>query len=231
MKARWLALAAKFAALKAREKQIVAFATVLIIGLGGYMFWVEPALLREAALKKQLTGARTEMQTLQAQVTALRTQVKDPDAPNKAAIAEVRGRIAAVGQELRSYDKILVPPERVPQLLQALFARHRGVELVGLRTLPPKSLLASAAVKAAEKPGAKPEAKTAPSRESDIHQHGIEIKLAGSYLDLLAYVSELERLPQKLLWGNLSLTVGTYPRCEMTLVVYTLSLDPTWMVV
>jgi MSHA biogenesis protein MshJ len=65
----------------------------------------------------------------------------------------------------------------------------------------------------------------------NIHKHGIEIRMAGNYLDLLAYVADLESLPQKLLWGNMALTVTAYPRSELTLTVYTLSLDPTWLVV
>ncbi len=230
MKERWLALSARFAALKDREKQIIAAATVLVIVMGGYMLWVEPAQIRAAALQKQIASAKAELQGVEAQVTVLRAQVKDPDAPNKAAMAEVNNQLAAAKQELHSYDKILVPSERMPQLLQALFARHRGVELVSLRTLPPTPLLGrAAATPAAGKPDAKPAPPVA--RDSNIHKHGIEIKMAGSYADLLAYVAELEQLPQKLLWGNMSLTVVAHPRCEMTLTVYTLSLDSIWLVV
>jgi len=57
----------------------------------------------------------------------------------------------------------------------------------------------------------------------------VEIRLEGSYGQLLAYLTQLEKLPQRLLWGQLSYRVIDYPRSEMTLTVYTLSPDKTWL--
>lgn len=250
MKARWQALAAKFAALQQREKLLVMVMAVAVIGMGGHTFGIEPAQKRAAALKKQIGQQKAEMQTLQTQIAILRAAVNDPDAANKAALAEARQKIAASDAGLRQYDSKLVPPERVPQLLQSLFVRHPGLQLLSLETLPPSPLLApppttgkeaSVAADKASPPGAdkasaagKAAGKTPPApaeKGGNIHKHGIEIKMAGNYLDLLAYVSELERLPQKLLWGYLSLSTPAWPTSELTLRVYTLSLDPVWMVV
>lgn len=240
MKARFQVYADKFAALQQREKTLVAAATVAVIVLGGYTLWVEPPLLRAAALRKQIQQQKTELQGLQAQLVVMSSQVRDPDAQNRAALAEVKSRLDAVDRSLRRYETTLVPPDKVPQLLQALISRHRGLELLSLQTLPPQPLLAPAAkpdAKAEGKGDGKtpepkaPETRTPPAKGSNIHKHGIEIRMAGNYLDLLAYVAELDGLPQKLLWGGMSLEVTAYPRSELMLTVYTLSLDPTWMVV
>jgi hypothetical protein len=45
------------------------------------------------------------------------------------------------------------------------------------------------------------------------------------------YLSELERMPQRMMWNSVSLTVEKYPRNVMVLRVYTLSLDRNWLVV
>lgn len=230
MKARWQALEAKFAALQPREKVIVAAAVVLAVVMGGQTFWVDPALGRVATLKKQIAKERTETQTLQAQIVGMAAQIKDPDAPNKAALADVKTKTVEAERALHAYDNTLVPPDQVAKLLQALVARHKGLELVSLQTLPPVPLLAP--VKPSTKADAKPAESKAPAVPgTSIHKHGIEIKMAGNYLDLLAYVSDLEQLPQKLFWGNMELKVAAYPRTELTLTVYTLSLDSIWMVV
>ena len=68
-------------------------------------------------------------------------------------------------------------------------------------------------------------------RGENIYRHGLEVRLAGSYADLLDYVAELERTPQRLLWGGMMLSVTTYPRSELTLTVYTLSRDRDWLAV
>lgn len=219
MKARLKGMAAKFAALQKREKYVVAIAALVVVGMGGHSLGVEPAQRRAAALKLELARQKAEIQTLQAQLGGLKLQLKDPDAPNKTALAATREQLAAAERALRRFDDKLVPPERMPQLLQAVFARHPGVQLVSLRTLPPSPLPAPA-------PGAKAPA----AKGGNIHKHGLEIRMAGNYLDLLAYVAELEQLPQKLLWEKMSLAT-TWPRSELTLTVHTLSLQSTWMVV
>lgn len=227
MKALWQTVAARFAALAAREKYLVAVAVVAVIGFGGYTFGVEPARLRAATLGKQLVQQKADLAAAQAQLAALKAQAKDPDAGTKAALAEIKARLAAAEQERQQYDAALVPPARVPQLLQSLLARHRGLSLVSLNTLPPTPLIPPR-----EEAKEGKEAKAAASAPGvNLYKHGIEIKVAGSYHDLLAYLAELEQSPQRLLWGQMTLNVTAYPRSELTLTVYTLSLDSTWLVV
>jgi MSHA biogenesis protein MshJ len=45
------------------------------------------------------------------------------------------------------------------------------------------------------------------------------------------YLAELERMPQRVMWNSVSLTVEKYPRNVLVLRVYTLSLDKNWLVV
>jgi len=226
VKARWQAVSAKFGALQPREKLLVAAATLFVVGMGGYTLGVEPARTRAGAVKAQLAQQKAEMQTLTSRIAGLETEMRDPDARTKAALAEAGQKLAAADRDLRQYDNKLVPPERVPHLLQSLFARHRGLQLLSLQTLPPAPLLAPP-----PQTDGKPPAPADQKGRSNLHKHGIEIRLAGNYLDLLAYVTELERLPQKVLWGRLALATTAWPQSELTLTVYTLSLDPTWMIV
>jgi MSHA biogenesis protein MshJ len=232
MKQQWQALSAKFAALQQREKVMVAVAVVAVTGLGGQTLWVDPAMARVSALKKQLAQQQADMGTLQVQLVTMQAQIKDPDAGNKARLAEIRRQLAATDENLKHFDQTLVSPERAPQLLQSLLARHRGLELVALQTVPAVPLLVAKAdeTSGTKAPDAKPAAPAAPVGGM-IYKHGIEIKVAGGYNDLLSYVTELERLPQKLLLGNMTLTVTGYPRSELALTVFSLSLDSIWLVV
>lgn len=225
MKARWQAIEAKFAALQQREKVIVSAAIVIGGLMLGFDVWVDPATSRVTKLEKQIAKDKADVQTDQAEVAALSSRLKDRDAPNKVALAEVKNQMAVVDHELHDYERVLVPPERVQELLRSLLSRHGGLELVSLETLPPTPLVASAPSEAKAADGKQP----VPKGDS-IHKQGIAIKIAGNYLDLLSYVSDLEHLPQKLLWGSMSLAVTTYPKSELTLTVYSLSPDSRWLV-
>lgn len=230
LKTRWQAWAERFAALQPREKYMVIGALGFALLFGGYSFWIEPAQLQAARLKKTLALQQGEREQLQTQMTALAAQNSDPDAAHRDELRRLREQLVAAERDLRSFDRTLVAPTQAPVLLQRLLARHRGLTLVSLATLPPQPLIAPAAPKDAKEKGP---AATEPSAQmpgGNIYKHGIEIKLAGGYLDLLGYLADLETSPQKLLWGGMQLA-STYPVSELTLTVYTLSLDSTWLVV
>ena len=91
--------------------------------------------------------------------------------------------------------------------------------------VPPKKDAAAPNAK-----GAKQENKASPE-EAQIYKHGVEITVQGTYLDLLAYLAELERLPWRMYWGNLDLKVDEYPQSTLVLTLYTLSLDKAWLAI
>ena len=47
--------------------------------------------------------------------------------------------------------------------------------------------------------------------------------LRGSYIDLTQYLTDMEKMPARLLWGPVELQVEKYPEVRMTLQVHTLS--------
>ena len=229
MKEQWKMLSARFAALHQREKSLIAGALGVLILFGGYNFWIEPALLRKATAEKLVVQYNTDITNLGAQVAALQVQLKDPDAANRAAVADYQKRFADLGRQLSEYDKVLVPPENMAVLLQALLGHHRGLELVSLKTLTPLPAVAAQSDKAGVK-AAEPE-KVAVSDAENIYKHGVEIKVSGGYQDVLNYVNEMENSQQHLLLGKIDFVVAKYPRVELTLTVYSLSLDRTWLVI
>jgi MSHA biogenesis protein MshJ len=217
----WLqALAARFDALTRRERMLLAVAVVAGIVLPGYLMIIDPALLAAQADAKRSEQARTEVANLNAQIGALK-QRPDPDAANRKALEEARAQLSSGDARLRAMEATMVPPDKMRAFIEALLARHRQVDLVGLRTLPPTSVIDVTAESAGSAAGQGP----------NIYKHGVEIRIAGQYNDLLAYLAELERMPQRILWNKVSLTVETYPRSVLTVTVYTLSLDKQWLTV
>lgn len=68
-----------------------------------------------------------------------------------------------------------------------------------------------------------------PKAGSLLYRHGVEITVRGNYLDMIDYMAALESLPTQLFWGGAKLEVDDYPSARLTLTMYTLSLDPTWL--
>ena len=226
----WRDLTARFDALSRRERSLVAAAVLFGGAILGYAFLVDPLLQRQADAAKRIVQAKTNMAGVAAQLSALQSQVRDPDAGNRAALQQVQGRLAALDAELRGLEDSLVSPEQMQAFLESLLSKNHDLELLTLRTLPLAPLIERDG-KAGEKPAEGKSAAAAPAGVPNIYKHGVEIQIAGSYTDLLAYLTDLERMPQRIIWNRMVLSVEQYPRCVMTLTVYTLSLDKQWLVV
>lgn len=62
-----------------------------------------------------------------------------------------------------------------------------------------------------------------------LFKHGIEIKIRGSYGQLVDYTHALEKLDWRMGWAELTLESKNYPESELTIIVYTLSLESEWI--
>lgn len=242
----WLALAARFNVMARRERAMVAVALLLGGSFLGYTLLVEPQLTRQASQTKRLAQAKAELTGIEAQLAATQGLLKDPDAANRRALEQQRKDMAALDVKLREFEGSLVTPEKMQVFLTALLTKNHSLELLSLRSLPPTTLIerpaskgdTAAAPAGEKKPEAKADGKSAgataplPSPAApNIYKHGVEISIAGSYNDLLKYLTDLERMPERIIWNRVTLTVEKYPRSVLMLTVYPLSLDKQWLVI
>lgn len=224
----WAKLQGKYAALSRREKVLLALAIILVPLLVGETLIAEPQRKRLAKLENTVVQQSAAAADLQTQVLTLQQKLQlDPDAGAKAELAALTNEQAVLEGELQKLDGTLVRPEQMNGLLERLLARHAGLRLLSLKTLKPQSVLGKTeeADGKAEKPG---HLRTQGER-FDLYRHGVEIRLEGSFAELQAYLAQLEQSPQQLLWGQLTYRVTEYPKAEMSLMVYTLSADRSWL--
>ena len=224
---KWAEWNGKFAALTRRERIILFVAVVFGGGFLILNFGIDPFLQKARSAAKAESLARNELVQQRELMTVLTAQNSDPDAGNRQRLAKAKQELALVGERLARFEAGMVPPARMQAFLEGLLSKHRAIEVLGLKTLPVTLVGAPAVAEKLPAGGATQAATTA----DGIYQHGIEIRLAGSYNDLLNYLAELERMPQRVMWNSVSLTVEKYPRNVMVLRVYTLSLDRNWLVV
>jgi MSHA biogenesis protein MshJ len=232
MKRLWLQYAAKMEAASLRERAMIFAALVLVLIAGLNAALIEPELVKQRRLSAEVAQRQGEIRKMQEQLQALAlARQADPDQANRRRLEALRRRITDLEAELTLEQRKFAPPERIGALLEEMLSRNRKLQLVDMRTLP------VAAIGAPEKPAAQAPADKPPAKPAaagpggPIYRHGLEITVRGSYLDLLAYLRELEKLPNQMYWGKLDLSVAAHPQVTLKLSVYTLSLDLAWMVV
>ncbi len=223
----WRKWSERIDAMALRERGIVFFAAALVLLFLFTALLSDPVTERQRQVARQLTQKQVDTRMLQDQVQKLLAhRTDDPDATRRQRIEALKQRIAETDARLAEKQRELVPPERIPGLLEEMLRRERKLELVDLRSLPPVPLFDASAAAA---PSAADE--TDPATSLQVYRHGVEITVRGSYFDLVAYLADLERLPLRMFWRDIDLDASAYPLITMKLGVYTLSLDRTWVVV
>lgn len=211
--------------LSLRERVLIfAAAAFLVVSLIDSLF-LSPLLDKQRKLSTQVVQQQEKMKEIQAQISAL-LQAKQDDArsPQRERVRVLRQQIADGEAYLQERRDKLVPPEKMAELLQQVLRKNGHLQLVALNTLP-VSLWIEPSADAASAASAAQMAVT----ENQIYKHGVRITVRGSYADLLQYLTALEKLPTQMIWSGAKMEVTQYPAVELTLTLYTLSLDKTWL--
>jgi MSHA biogenesis protein MshJ len=229
LKQTWLTISSKFEALNQRERWMVTCALFVVIYAVINMLLLNPVLARQKILVNELAADQSQIETLNQQLKELeQSPVTDPDAQNKQHIAELQSHLLVLETQLNDLQTTLINPDKMPELLHSLLKRNSALKLIELKTLPTKGLLDSSS-EDANTQDADSQTKTPNIQDLPVFKHGVEITIEGHYLDLLEYVTELERMPWHVLWSKAALNAEHYPDNQLKLTVYTLSLDKTWL--
>ena len=213
--------------LSLRERLFV-FGAGLVI-LGG--LW-EAALAGPLDARKHEAAAKVEAlkDRLRVLDTALDTAAAGMAEGMPAQLSQLtalRDRVAAGDQEVRVFTSDLVDPREMRLVLEELLRRQSGLKLVSATNLPAKALVeGDAEPVAAKDDGAKAKAK---SKDPQLYRHTLVLTLEGSYLECLAYLQAVERLPWHLYWSRIEFKEDGYPRNAIMLELRTLSLDKEWI--
>jgi MSHA biogenesis protein MshJ len=251
----WLKLSTKLDAMTLRERAMVFLAVVASILFVVYTMTFEPLLVKQRILQAQIKQQQNQIAGIDTEITAkAQAYAADPDTPARERLKSLGQEIEHTRSGLLSMQKGLVAPEKIAPLLEQLLRGNGKLRLMSMKTLPATGLTeaaqaaqapttakpavaasptsaAAAMVAAATVPPASASAPAAPQAKPHelLYRHGVEIVLQGSYLDMVNYMDELERLPVQLFWGKASLDAQQYPNSRLTLTLYTLSLDSKWM--
>ncbi len=238
MKQLWLKWVAKIDALSLRERALVAVAGVAAIVFIVYMGVIDPANVRERALRDGIVQQRAQIAAIDAEVAQKEAAAKaDPDAALRVRLALLKADNEKRRAALRNTQAGLVPPANMSKLLNQMVQQNGKLRLVSLKTLPPAGTTdGNFAVTADEAGGPVAPAgvlsKILPGTEKPqplLYRHGVEVVLQGSYGDMVAYMEALERMPAQVFWGRAVLDATEHDKTTLALTLYTLSLDEKWI--
>lgn len=216
------ALMQKIDALTLRERVIL-----FVLTLAGVWLLIDTALLAPQAKERkaeQQKIAQAQLRIAEAeQLLTLRAAQPDPDREVRQRLESARGNLDARLRSAAQIQNRMVAPKDQARVLQGLLGEFPGLRLRSLDTLPAEPL----GVPDAGPPGTS----TSPPTPAALYKHGVRLTLVGGYAALTRYMEKLERLPVGFYWSRAELDAGAHPEISMTLTLYTLSLESTWLTI
>lgn len=217
----------KVDSLSLRERTLVfAAAAFILVSLVNVLF-LEPLLAKQKVLSSRLVQQQEKMKAVQAQLeSVLEAKRNDAGSPLRQRLTQLKQQLAEGESYIKGRSDRLVPSDKMASVLEQMLNKNGRLQLVSLKTLPAAPLMGRGANKGKGKNAGQP-----PPGKQEVFKHGVQITVRGNYLDMLKYLEALEHLQVQMFWGRAHLNVTHYPVAELTLTVYTLSLDKTWLVV
>jgi len=196
-----------------RERVLLFGAAALVLLYVGNVLLLQPLRDTQRRLGLEIGKSAQELRTVQTELQRLaRERQADPEAQHRQRAVDLRSEIAALDARIQQEQRRFTTPQRMREVLREMFERDKRLRLVDLKTLPVTDLAAGQSARR-------------------VFRHGIELTVAGSYLDLYAYLAALEQIPTQLYWGRVEMSVAAYPVATLKMTVYTLSFDQAWLVV
>jgi len=222
MKRYWDLARAKIDGMSLRERALIFLAAAFVLVAAADTALLAPLLEKQKALSAQVVQQQEKTKELQAQMQALMQARSDNErSPLRARLEQLGRQLQEQEGYLQSRSERMVEPDRMAGLLEQVLNRNGKLRLVELKTLPVSPLLEKHRSPAAD----------APAAQKQIFKHGIQVTVRGGYLDMLRYLAALEEMPERMFWGEIGMSVEKYPDAVLTLTLYTLSMDKTWLTV
>ncbi len=204
---------------KPRERLLVISVTLLTVLLAADALLLKPVRIQIADSNQRLANARSELSKLQ-QLTEERDRAGSDRL--RAREADLQARLSAAEADIRRAQIELVAPQDMTRQLSAILRRFPELHVVGMVSEPPVPV-----DEGTDKRDAVPA--NAEARRSMLYEHGLELTVEGRYLDLIAYLEQLEHTPYKIYWRELDLKVNPQGVPVTKVRFFTLSKGPAWL--
>jgi len=237
MRALWKRFAEAIDARNTRERVLILVASSALVFILMESLLVGPVFAARKRLIQESRNDQVEIGKMVAQMQSLtRARGADPDAALKSKLAALVARQAQLQSRIDAQSAELVPPAKMSAVLETILVNNPRLQLIEVKTLPRVAIGVEKdpepARAQARNARPAPDSSTAPADgRSEMYRHGVEVSMRGGYLDLLAYLQEIESLPVRMFWDRVSLSATAYPTVTMRLVVYTISLQKVWLTV
>lgn len=209
MKKWWIIQSARIDGLSVRER-VFLFLSVLACLLALVdSFWLAPAQAEHALQKQQFSKQSAELKRLRDELYDMPVPV-DPSAAVSVELALTNAHLETLDRSIKEISIMSKDATPLAQVLVHFLRRYDKLTLVRTTTLTAPGTAATTGTIAAV-PG--------------LIRQGLELTVAGPYVELMRMVQTLEGAMPALRWGEMRLAAGKQPT-QLTLQVFVVGAQP-----
>jgi MSHA biogenesis protein MshJ len=151
----------------------------------------------KANLTQQYDATHNQLLALQGNKSAVKTTAE----------LQLEELLKKRNESLLKFQNKIIPPTRIPYLLESMLRDLSNLKLVSLETLERIPFNA-----------------TKQSNDNSVlYKHRVRITFTGEYLNLLRYLKKVEKLPFPIGWESLEYKITRFPQAQIVLTIYMLS--------
>jgi len=123
----------------------------------------------------------------------------------------------------------LISPREMIRFVDGVLSSNKGITVIRARNMPAVRLWPAVEKTTEDKIETNNQQQSPLKGEFTIYKHGMLLEVKGHYRELVLFLATLEKLPWKILWGDVSLKSNDSGEAVSTLMIYTLSPEKTWL--
>jgi len=206
-----------------RERVLILVTALVLVLVVVWELGVTPLQQRHQSLENRVESLATSRDDLLAQQQMLNEQLAtDPSRELRNQLNARQQRLERLNRQIADTTGQLIAPKAMVALLRDILAAQETLELQALELQTPTPVFAPEGGEQSSQ-----EQQAAP--EPLLYAHDVELRINGSYLNVLNYLERLEAMDERLGWIKLEYSAGDWPSGEAVIRVRTLSLDQAWL--
>ncbi len=200
-------LADRIDALELRERVLLLGAAFAVLFFSIDLLALRPVLKSQQLTRERITRLETRLGALRQNARLLQYRSDaDPLQARREQRDKLKHELAALDTRIVDQLGALVEPAQATEVLEQVLRRRHGLRLVSMdantRSLDDLDIESGDA--------------------TGLGRYQIDMVLDGNYLEVLAYLNELESLPWKFFWQKIDFQSTGYPHATTHLSLYTL---------
>ncbi|PTB99697.1 MSHA biogenesis protein MshJ [Marinobacter sp. Z-F4-2] len=206
-----------------RERALILLTALVLVLVLVWELGVAPLQQRHQSLENRIQTLSVSRDDLLAQQQTLNQQLAtDPSRELRDQLNARQQRLDRLNRQIADTTGQLIAPKAMVALLRDILTAQESLELQALELQTPTPVFAPEG-------GEQSSQEQQASPEPLLYAHDVELRIKGSYLDVLKYLERLEAMDERLGWIKLQYSAGDWPSGEAIIRVQTLSLDQAWL--